>query len=353
MILKVGGNRLTDFNNVTVELKYDSVGSTFTFDYRFEPDADAENSALKALAAIGKYANCVVEFENPVDGSIEKLITGVALSSGFKDQETKALTAISGYSKTGVLDDCEIPVSLYPLQSDGKSLRQIVQKLIKPFNLNLVVDADVSARADSVLTVSTAEPSQTIKAYLATLANQKNILLSHNSNGDLLLTKARPNAAPKYNFVRGLPAKDYTLTFSGQGMHSEITVMKQADSDGGNAGQDTVKNVYVEVYRPHVVIQTSGNDNDTATSAKSVLANELRSISLDIELDTWTDEFGYIWRPNTIITVENDELNLKGKTLWFVESVTLTGNESMQTAMMKCVLPEVHNGKVPTKNIFR
>jgi prophage tail gpP-like protein len=347
MILKIGTQQITDFNEVNVELKYDSVASTFSFQYRY----DGTDPLLKLLNTPASYADCTIEYQNPETGAKELLITGTVLNHGFDDNSTAGLNGISGYSKTGVLEDCNIPVSLYPLQSDGKSLRQIVEKLIQPFGISLIVSEDVSARANSVIDVSTAEPSDTIKGYLATIANQKDILLSHDSAGNLLLTKSRPNATPKYNFGRQIPISSSALTVDGQQMHSEITVIKQAGSEGGNAGQSTVKNPYVSKFRPSVKIQSSGDDNSTSFAAKSALANELRAISLTINVDTWTDNNGLIWRPNTVITIENSELMLNKITKFFIESVQFTGNESQQVASLKCVVPEVHNTQTPV-NIF-
>jgi prophage tail gpP-like protein len=347
MILKIGTQQITDFNEVNVELKYDSVASTFSFQYRY----DGTDPLLKLLNTPASYADCTIEYVNPETGEKELLITGTVLNHGFDDTPAAGLNGISGYSKTGVLEDCNIPVSLYPLQSDGKSLKQIIEKLIKPFGISLVISDDVSARANSAIEVSTAEPSDTIKGYLAKIANQKNILLSHDSAGNLLLTKSRPNATPKYNFGRQIPITSASLTFDGQQMHSEITVIKQASSDGGNAGQATVKNPYVKKFRPSVKIQTSGDDNSTTFAAKSALANELRAISLNINVDTWTDNNGLLWRPNTVITIENSELMLNNPTRFFIESVQFMGNESQQIATLKCVVPEVHNSETP-KNIF-
>jgi prophage tail gpP-like protein len=347
MILKVGTQQITDFNEVNVELKYDSVASTFSFQYRY----DSADPQLTLLNSPASYADCTIEYVNPETGEKELLITGTILNHGFDDNPAVGLNGISGYSKTGVLEDCNIPVSLYPLQSDGKTLKQIVEKLIQPFGISLVISDDVATRANSVFDVSTAEPSDTIKGYLAKIANQKDILLSHDVNGNLLLTKSRPNATPKYNFGRQIPITSAVLRFDGQGMHSEITVIKQADSGGGNAGQSTVTNPYVKKFRPSVKIQSSGDDNSTNFAAKSALADELRAIQLDINLDTWTDNNGLIWRPNTVITIENSELMLNKSTRFFIESVQFTGNESQQIATLKCVVPEVHNTNTPV-NIF-
>jgi prophage tail gpP-like protein len=347
MILRIGGKEITDFNSVDVQIKYDSVASTFSFQYRY----DNTNEELSILNTPASYAECTIEYENPITRERELLITGTVLNHGFDDTPAAGLNGISGYSKTGVLEDCNIPVSLYPLQSDGKSLVQIIQKLIQPFGINLIVDSSVASKANAIYDVSTAEPSDTIKGYITKIANQRDILITHDEKGNLLLTKAFPNEIPRYNFARQIPVTASTFTFDGQQMHSEITVIKQASSEGGNAGQSSIKNPYVKAFRPSVKIQDSGSDNDTDLAAKSALADELRAVSLTLNVDTWIDNDGKLWRPNTVFTYVNDEVAIFKVTKFFIETVQFTGNESQQTAVLSCVLPEVHNTVTPL-NIF-
>lgn len=341
MILKIGTKKISRFNAVDVTLKYDSVASTFAFQYFYDPN----DTELPELSELGAFRSVTVEDEG------ELLLTGTLLSHGHSDAAEKQLSSVSGYSTPGVLEDCEIPPSAYPLQSDGKTLRQIVSKLIQPFGISLIVDSDVAAASDGVIVVSTAESSGSVKAYLAELATQKNIILSHDASGNLLMTRSKPGASPTYSLSRSQPVTGMSLTFNGQALHSEITVMKQADSDGGNAGQAAVSNPYViRTFRPSVKTQTSGTDVSTPSAARSALSDELRAIALTINLSTWRIDNKLI-RPNTIVTILNPEIGIKKSTNWFIESVQFTGNETAQTCVLQCVLPEVHNSAA-VKNIF-
>jgi prophage tail gpP-like protein len=130
-------------------------------------------------------------------------------------------------------------------------------------------------------------------------------------------------------------------------MHSDITVIKQADSDGGNAGEATIKNPYVPfVFRPKVVTQNSGDDNDTEQAAKNILAAELKNLTLTIVTDRWELD-GKMLKPNNIISVLNPEVYIYKKTNWFIEQIDYTGDQEKTVATLKCVLPEVYNGGTP------
>jgi prophage tail gpP-like protein len=338
-------NRNVDFfAKFSLTLKYDAVGSVFTFEFYYNPELPEH----RILAAPGRYNLAKVYHEG------ELLLTGFILSQSFDKKSTEELTPFSGYSVPGVLEDSQIPPTAYPLQSDGLSLKQIAQKLLKPFQIKMDIDSHVSGIMDEVYEKATAEPGETVKEFLCKLATQKNIIVSHTPKGHLLFTQARTNVSPSYHFDGNMPGTTMSLSFNGQGMHSPIWVIKQASKKGGNAGQAKILNPYVPIdttaFRPKVIIQSSGTDNDTIKTAKNELAEELKNIVLTITTDRWKVGPNAV-KPNNTITVTAPELFIFKKTPFFVESVKLDGDSQKLTATLTCVLPEVYNGAAP-KNIF-
>lgn len=336
---RIRNRKVSFFNNFTLNLKYDSIGSAFSFGFYFDPD----NIEHKELACIGHFHTCQVYHNN------ELLLSGIILSEGFSSGPVRQLVSFSGYSLTGVLEDCQIPPSLYPLQSDGLTLRQIASKLIKPFNLSMVVDSAVASKMDAAYEKTTAKETDTIKGYLTELAAQKNILISHNEKGQLLFTEAKARQKSIFHFEENTPATSMSLSFNGQAMHSHITVIKQASSKGGNAGEVTIRNPYVavsSVYRPKVITQNSGDDIDTTQAAKNALADELKNLSVSINTDRWEIN-NKIIKPNNIISITNPEIYIYKKSDWFIEEVNLTGDNTKTVATLKCTLPEVYNNQTP------
>jgi len=328
---------ITNFNQFSLLMKHDSVASAFSFLFYFDP----EDLNHKELFQVGHYHQLDVEHND------ELLLRGFILNQKFTDSENKQLASISGYSLPGVLEDCNIPLNSYPLQYDGQSLREITQKIVNEFPFNLKVDSIVSAKADEVYETTTANEGDTIKGYITSLAAQKDIIVSHTNEGDLLFTKSKTRRTPLYHFDKNVPGTSMSLSFNGQAMHSHITVFKDADIDGGDAGQETIRNPFVPfVYRPLTKTQDSGGDNDTADAAKSVLAKELKNIVLTIKTSLWEID-GKVIKPNNIITVINKDLFLYNKTDFFIESVQLTQTEKETTATLTCVIPEVYNGQTP------
>lgn len=340
-------NRTIDFfNDFTINLKHNSLGSTFGFSFYFNPD----NEEHRDLACVSHFHE-VRMFEGD-----HLLLTGVITSNNFKAGSIKSVASFGGYSMPGVLDDCQIPTSLYPLQYDGLSLESIARKLIRPFNLDMVIDSSVQSAMSKQFDTTTASSRGTIKDYLSSLASQKNIILSHDTQGRLLFTESSTNKRPILDFDLTKPTQaglTFELNYNGQGMHSHITVMKQASLDGGNAGEETIRNPYVigSYFRPRVSIQSSGDDNDTRLAIKRALANELKNLTLTITTDTWVVD-GVLMLPNNIISIYAPELFIYTRTNFFIESINFTGNSVTQTATINCVLPEVYNNETPI-SIYR
>jgi prophage tail gpP-like protein len=331
------------FNSVKMNLSFDAIASSFSFDFYFDPN----NEDHAELACVSHYHEAIIEHEG------QQILQGFILSQTFTDSSEKKLSQFSGYSRSGVLEDCQIPPELYPLQYNGLSLRQIAEKLLKPFSIGIKIDLEVEEKMNIKYAETTVEPTTTIKEYLTTLAAQRNIILSHDEFGNLLFTKLNTKTLPIFNVDEGLIGYEMSLSFGGQPMHSHITVMKQADSDSDNAGEYTIKNPFVpvaHVYRPKVVIQSSGNDNDTKEVAENALAAELKNIVLTISIDRWEIDGQFI-RPNSMISVLNKELYIYKRTKFFIESISYEGDSEGQRATLICVLPCCYDGSTPV-NIF-
>lgn len=339
MELIVKNNKIDFFNDIDVTLSFDSIANSFTFLYYFNP----ENSTQRLLSRLGGYDNCQIT-ENGTT-----LINGTILSHTLNSEPQKKLSSLSGYSVTGILQDCSAPKSAFPLQSDQLTLLQIAQKFCNPFGIGITVDSSVSSAVNSVFDVSKINPSQNIAQYLSGLASQRNIVLTHDNKKNIVFTRAKTSQKPVEYFQTAL---SMSLGFNGQAMHRNITVMKQADIDGGNAGESSITNPYVIPNRSITYLQNSGTDNETELTARMALGQQLKSIVLTIVVNKWNDSNGNIYKPNTIINVINPELLIFEKTNFFVEKVNFKENSSGKTAVLTCVLPEVYNG-ASVKNIFK
>lgn len=367
------------FDEFKMMLRYDSIASTFSFSFYFDPN----NAELAEVACVSHYHECSIYYDD------ELLINGYMLSQAFNNDTKGQLVHIGGYSKAGVFEDCDMPTSMYPLESNGISLKNICQRILNEFNTHIrskenqfkliIADVALADASKSIVTVSqskisnptkksieekvdkplkksTAKESENIKSYLTNLATQQDLVLSHNPQGDLLITEAYTDGTPIFNYddsVGLVGVIDIALNFNGQPMHSHITVIMQADEDGGNAGEHTIRNPFVPVsavYRPRVITLSSGDNISIEEAATNELRKELKSIVLTVTLDRGKINGKFI-RPNNTIVVKSRNNFLYKPVKWFIESVDFEANVSGEKSILTCVPTFVYSNETPT-NFF-
>jgi len=344
MKLRINGKYYLYFNDFTISTTLDSVASTFAFTLK----RDFKNLVQKDLTR--PLAFHQVEL---FDDFNKLLLNGTIINNGFNSSAAPNLVQLSGYSAGGVLEDCTIDYALYPLESINRTLKEIAERLLKSFGLKLIIAPNVKDECNKPYTKSVAEPDGTIKDYLAKLAAQRNIVLSHDIYGNIIFFK--PNIkAQSLGLFTAENTLNMSLDVNGQGMHSKITTIRQPSKkstdlfsdESGVTGVDTENNPLIQKHRPFVEVMSSGSDTDTSKSAKNTLAAELKGIKVTLDLDRWIEVMA-----GDIIEVMNEEIFLYAPTRLMIESMTKFEDSGKKGMSLSLVLPETFTGDTP-KNIF-
>lgn len=414
---------VTFFDEISIRLKYDSVCSTFAFKMFFDPN----NEVHSELAAVSHIHECKIYYVHEKEGKYainensektvsgqtkdELIITGYVLSQKLSNGPNPSYLEIGGYSKAGVLQDCDFPTKAYPLETNGLSFRDIVKNKVLPYfknesgfgfriksshadsvflddendnlpnlystfatklrnrqlinisetldKLNKLADFDLQkTNVDS----NNKDRSTNILSYLKELAIQKDMILSTDIFGNLIVND--PYIGDKYLFEIGtgnneVKCMDMETSYNGQLLHSDIEVQSPVDKDGGNQGYFSISNPLVPiVYRPKSVTLTSGNDTDCETVARRTLRSELSAVSLKITLDTPSVNGRFIM-PNNTVLVKDARNYLYNASKWFVEEVEYEKNADGEKCTVFCVMPSVYAGEVtnpfvaPNENLGR
>lgn len=201
MKIKINGRNIEFFTGISLTFTLDSIASTFQFVARFNPENDDHKEIFKPLQFY------TVEIYNDND---KLMFTGTILNTKFKSDSKNNLVAISGYSKSGILEDVTIPRKLFPLESLNRSFKDIASRLCSEYGIKLIVDSSVQNEVNRIYKKTVASPSDTVKGYLSKLATQRNILMSHNEKGQVILFKPNDKAQPKL-FLN----KDNSLSMDG------------------------------------------------------------------------------------------------------------------------------------------
>lgn len=353
MKVKINGHNINFFTAGSINLKLDSIASTFSLACRFNPENDFHKEIFKPLS----YHK--IEIYNSKD---KLIFTGTVLNHSFTADSGINLIAISGYSLSGILEDVTIPPSMYPLENTNLSLKQIAQKLCNAYGIGLIIgsnagntnivaaDVDPDSETESNITYkkTVASPSDTVKGYLSKLTSQRNILLSHDAKGNVVLFKPSDKMKPKY-FFNSENSLSMSSDFNGQGLHSEINVIRQpSEENNGVSTVDSVKNPLIGLYRPTTKVLSSGEDTDVSKAANNELSSELSNISLKVKLLGLFDDI----KPGDIVNIHNHWIYSFAYSRYMVSSITLNFNENEEITELDLVLPETFTGKVPANILF-
>jgi prophage tail gpP-like protein len=351
IVLIVDKKEFTHFSNVDVNLKLDSVASSFSFDGYF----DIQDRILEKLFKPLSYLPCEVWAKDLDNGINEKLITGTILNQALSIQRNKQLTGVSGYSKTGVFEDCNIPISSYPLQFDGLGLDKIAKKLCDDFNIQLKIFDNARKDAAKPFELTKAQPTESIKQFLSNIAMNRNITVAHDNFGRLLLYKVEGKVPPKFKINENdIGVISVSINPNGQRVHSDITVIKQASTKNQNEGQTTITSPFVEpgVKRPKVQIFQHGAQTDTKLAATQMVCTEAKNFPITIELEGWTFQ-NKIARAGFYIELTAPSIFLETTKL-VLQNVQFSLNpEKGKTMTLTAVLPCVYTGVLPKKSPFK
>lgn len=337
MKIKINGNWFTFFDDIAVSYKLDSIASTFSFKARFNPENASHRDVFRPLAY-----NTVEIFDN--DDNL--LFTGTSLNTGLASSNVRSLQVINGYSKSGILEDCSIPYSSYPLEKSNVSLKDIVEVLVSDFDISYVIDPSAANDMNLVYKKTTAQPSESIKNFIAKLAAQRNIIMSHDEKGNLLFFKPDFSALPKL-FLNEENTVSMGLKVNGQAMHSTISVIRQPDKDNSSiAPVDTINNSLIGKNRTIVKVLSSGEETATKKAADNVLAEELKNISILVQLKRIENV-----KVGDTVEVLNPEIYIFERAKLVVSSISVKENNSVEEMALTLVLPETFTGMDPI-NIF-
>jgi len=339
MKIKIRGKFFKFFSSLSINYKLDSVGSTFSIKARFDPDNLEHRFIFKPLTY-----NLIEIYTD----AGELLLTGYIVSHSFQSSKKDSLQVLSGYSKPGVLEDCSVPYSLYPLERSNVSLTELAESLVSEFGISVKVDSSVQTDMSLQYAKIAAEPTESIKAFISKLASQRNVTLSHTQDGKLLFFRPGDASSPKASFST-TNTISMALDVNGQGIHSKITVIGQPSKDNVSlAPVDEAVNPIVQlISRRTVKTLSSGTETDTKKAVDNALSNELKNISFVVT----TNKIDVTLKCGDIVEVQNKYLSLYRKSRLMIASMLVLENNSSETMTLSLVLPETFNGEKP-KNIF-
>ena len=367
MIVKIGGVIVSDFITNELTFNYDSVSDVFSFTFPF-----FEYWEISDRNKIRDYFKPLIYKSVTIyDDNNKLLLTGTILNHKFKDTSNGTELSISGYSKTGILDDCpNIPKSEnQSTETNDKraistnfanlTFLEFAKSIVNPYGIIISVDSLVRSKMDEVFEQKTTENEQSIASILSKIATLKNVVMRSTPDGMLKFTQIDPSLKPVARFSTGDGVvNDISLDVNGQNMHSEIhisgaaSLIEDENEDKEKIGNtDVILNPLItNIVRPTLKKQGVETGMIKETS-KAALADELKNITLTINCKGWKNIDEGTLLPGQLISVKAPGCYIYNYQTFLVRSIQLKENNEGKSSVLSCVLPQTMTGDQP-KLIF-
>lgn len=283
---------------------------------------------------------------------ISVLVGGAPLFAGTMltvspsvDADGGSMVQVGAYSLPGVLGDCVVPASAYPLQTKGLGLEAIAALLAAPFGVAVETEGVIPPTPIDRVRI---EPDRVVLDYLRELAQPRKVLLASSPTGGLLLRAPPVAGVPVVTLSEGeRPLISASLSTDPQAVYSHLTCVRSRGRSSG--AQHTVANPgLVGVLRPMVAQVDDVTLGELPGAAESLAGRMLAgAVTLTVMVATWRDPQGDLWAPGTTVSVWAPGAMVYEAADWIVREVRLARDEGGDTATLTLVLPGAFSGAFP------
>lgn len=330
--LLINGVEYKYFTSIEFQQRFDSFDSILVT-APFEP----ENLSFRQSFTPFSYAD--------IDVYIGQSLVFSGTQMGLTPQVTPESRTIilEAYSRCAVTNDSSLPVSSYPIELRGMKLDRIATELCRPFPFSVSKDTDVGAVFDSA---SIGQPEK-IYTFLTKLAKQRDLIITNDAQGDLLITKAINSPSVAQLSDGDAPVVSVTPMHDNQNYFSDYTAIIPIMLDGLPVATYTAKNKRLQnVLRVDNFEANDSHNGEEKQVAESRRARGLaNSIAYNVELATVRDPNGALYRAGTFVNLQAINAMIYRDTKFFIRSVSMLLDGNRKTCMLDLVLPEAYNGE--------
>ncbi|MDA3816943.1 MAG: hypothetical protein PF486_06160 [Prolixibacteraceae bacterium] len=325
--LIIEGKEYFGFTIDNLSLPYNTIASSFSF------------------SGLDDYSPIPLQYpEVKIYNDDDLILTGYIVNQKYAASERPHLISVSGYSKSGILEDCTIPLSAMPMECDNMSLREICNKLLPLYNIKFTMEKVVLPLMNKKFEKVNFDYDKSIKTIIVNLAKERGVYVNHLTDGYVHFTDSSSDNLEVVEHFEDYGVKSMSLNVNGQSMHRYITVVAPADEEGVVNGEHTIENPYINVEKHIIKKLDDGSSMDVKEYARFSLGLELRSIYLKINTTKFV-------KSGQIISVKSDKLKIPKDTIFFIERTYAKTDPAGDYYELSCVLKDCYSKK-PVKNVF-
>jgi prophage tail gpP-like protein len=274
------------------------------------------------------------------------IFTGTLLADESTLEPEEKSISITGYSKPGILSDCHMPISSFPLEFNNQNLKQIALIVCKPYGITPVFLSSVGNPFEKV----SIDLETDIFSFLSDLAEQRDLLISNNEKGELVFYKTQTKNSVA-SFKQGeLPLISCNPSFDSQSFYSHITGVTQTTEEKKSVSY-TYENKYLINQGIMRCYNFTAEDTKDSEIKQATLARAGRmfgeSVSYELRIAGHRDKNGELLKKNTIVSVFARGAMIYRETDFLIKSLTMTRDDGGNATEMELVLPGAYSGQIP------
>lgn len=332
--LYVDGETFVYWETITISRAIDSI-SKMVFTSPFDPD----NRAFRRVFRPDGFKSVVVTIGG------KRIFTGVMVPQPPTSDPSGSQITVDAFSIPGVLEQCSAPESVWPIEFRRHNLREITDRILKPFGVQYMFESDPGPAFKKVKM----QPTSTIFAFLTPLAQQRGYVISDDSDGFMVYRQSTSTGSPVAVLREGVaPLVSVAPSFNFVQYYSHVTGLKPARA-GSRAARYTAANTFLNrSLRPSVFTagDTDAGEIEDATNAKlgRMFGN---AATYTATIATWRDPRGSLWRENTTVKVLYPSAMIYQEYEFLVRRVNLSQTPTEEVAVLELVMPGAFSGEIP------
>jgi len=277
----------------------------------------------------------------------QKFFTGTMVDVAPSTDENGSRVAVACYALPGVLIDSAAPISLLPFEARGLTLKQIAERVCRPFGLAVEFTSPPGPAFRRVKQKLDAR----VQDYLVELAHMRGLVLGNDAAGRLVFKRSVGLGSPVARLVSGRPpVLSVTPTFNARNYYSEITGVVSTKITAGSSKYTATNPRLVGRLRADTVTLEDAEQADAPTAVRARLGRMFgNAYAVSVEVPTWRDPAGNLWAPDTTVSLLAPEAMIYTESQFLVRSVVLRTNAAAKTTTLSLALPGAFSGEIPSR----
>jgi prophage tail gpP-like protein len=332
----IEGEKFTGFTGYNLTLAYD------TFDtFSFSAPYDSEIKELREVIRPFTFKPCEVYYNDVL------MFKGALLTPDPELTDKSSEITLQGYPLCGVLNDCMVPPTKYPLQCMGITMKGIADAACEPYSIPVVFEGEVGPAFTEV----SIEPTDKILDFLSRLSKQRNLLFTNNAKGQLVFFNPKTEKA-FVSFVEGnAPLISIKAQFKAQDFFSHITGFGKTDAEYPSLSY-TFENKYLinkGIIRHHsLTIEDAETIGDLENSVKAHAGRMFADcVNFELLCDKHVNEKDEVFQKGMTVCVSAPSAMITRETNFIARTVKLSRTTEGKTATLGLVLPGSYTGEIP------